>query len=161
MHLSKLHTPFSHIPSQRPLCCPHNGNPNTQERFFHANVKSIQEKEKYAVWDSPCAQRKQPCVKCLRRQPDILVPFNYVASSTSTWQIQRDVTSWSELNPTLPQSRGQCEMTNKTLIPQKRELVYDSHVQKYQSNKFIFFVLAKMWLKHYWSRWVVRKAICN
>lgn len=46
MHLTKLHTPFSHIPSQSPLCCPHNGNPNTQKRFFHANVKTIQEKRK-------------------------------------------------------------------------------------------------------------------
>lgn len=46
MHLTKLHTPFSHIPSQSPLCFPHNGYPNTQERFFHANVKTIQEKRK-------------------------------------------------------------------------------------------------------------------
>lgn len=63
------HTPFSHIPSQSPLCCPHNGNPNTQERFFHANVKSIQGKGKYAIRDSSCAQRKQYAVKCLRRRP--------------------------------------------------------------------------------------------
>lgn len=120
MHLGKLHTPFSHIPSQSPLCCPHNGNPNTQERFFHANVKSIQEKEKYAVWDSPCAQRKQHSVKCFCRQPDNLLPFNYAASSISTWQILKDVTSWSELNPTLPPNRGQSGMTNRTVIPKRK-----------------------------------------
>lgn len=38
--------------------------------------------------------------KCLRRRPDNLLPFNYAASSISTWQIWKDVTSWAELNPT-------------------------------------------------------------
>lgn len=100
MHLTKLHTPFSHIPSQSPLCCPHNGNPNTQERFFSMQMwKPYRKKEKHAVQDSSCAQRKQYSVKCLCRWPDNLPPFNYAASSISTWQILKDMTSSSQLNP--------------------------------------------------------------
>lgn len=145
MHLGKLHTPSSHIPSQSPLCCPHNGNPNTQERFFHANVKSIQEKEKYALRDSPCAQRKQHSVKCLRRQPDNLLPFNYAASSISTWQILKDVTSWSELNPALPRSRGLSGLTNTTIIlmKKKKEEQWGNSVApiKWWNNKQLFRLL--------------------
>lgn len=87
--------------------------------FFHANMKSIQEKEKEAVWDPQRAQRKQHSVKCLRRQFDNLVPFNYTASNISAWQIEKDMTSWSELNPDLPPNCGQLELTNNIAITQR------------------------------------------
>lgn len=85
---------------------------HTRKISFHANVKSIQEKEKYAVRDSPRSQGKQHSVKYLHRRPDNLLPFNYAASSISTWQIQKDVTSRSELNPTLAQNLGQFKLMN-------------------------------------------------
>lgn len=164
MHLSKLHTPFSHIPSQRPLYCPHNGNPNTQERFFHANVKSIQEKEKEAVWDSLCTQRKQDAIKCLRRQPDNLVAFIYAASSISTWKTQKDMTPWSKLNPTSPQNHGQSALTNKTVIIQLGVISLQPSsvalIKQMMRNylNFLFFFCKNV--KQTAVR-IVSKAICN
>ena len=68
MYLGKLHTPCSPHPNpESPLCCPHNGNPNTQERFSHANVKSIQEKGgggSMQFENHRETQRKQGSVKC-------------------------------------------------------------------------------------------------
>lgn len=61
-----LPVPTSH---PRALYVVHNGNPNTQERFLHANVKSIQGDGKYAIGDSSRAQRKQYAVKCLHCRP--------------------------------------------------------------------------------------------
>lgn len=111
-------------------------------------------KKKYAVQDSPCAQRKQHSVKCLCRQPDSVLPFNYAASSRSIWQILKDVTSWSELNPTLPRNDGQWELTFKTVILRKKKSQAHSLAPLKWMNdeehfKLVFFkyYLVRIWWK--------------
>lgn len=72
MHLGILHTPFSHIPSQRPLCCPHNGNPSTQERFFPCKCEIHTGKRKICSWRSTMCPKKTTLCKVLvqpARQP--------------------------------------------------------------------------------------------
>lgn len=88
----------------------------THKKDFSMQMwKPYRKKEKHAVQDSSCAQRKQYSMKCLHRWPDNLLPFNYAASSTSTWQILKDMTSSSKLNPSSPLNCGQSGFTNKTL----------------------------------------------
>lgn len=166
MHLTKLHTPFSHIPSQSPLCCPHNGNPNTQERFFPCKCKNHTGKKKNTQFKIHHAPKENntlwsACtagltISCL----SITLPA--VHQLDKCWRIWPLHPSWTQAHLWIVVSLGSQIKLLNPVVTKKTKIIEYYYQNGYKADKVSF--LSIISIKYYancFSQWDFGKAMCN